>query len=203
MHIHGKRAVRLMSRAGTSDVMERSAALILLDQYVHDPTLKKHCLATGAIMKALAVRFGEDAGYWEIAGILHDIDFELVHGDMQAHGVKGAEILTGAGVDPDMARVIRRHNHFLCTGTYEIPIEIGLQAADSASGLVIACALVKGGRLSEVTVKTVTKKAKEKSFAAGCDRARIALIEPLLPMPEFYTIAIAGLLGIREDLGLT
>jgi len=203
MHIHGNDAVRLMSRAAISDAMERSAALVLLDQYVHDPALKKHCLATGAIMKALALHLRENAPYWEIIGILHDIDFELVHGDMQTHGVKGVEILTAAGADPDMARVIRCHNHFLCPGTYETPIEIGLQAADSASGLVIACALVKGGRLSEVTAKTVTKKAKERSFAAGCDRARIALIEPLLPLPEFYTLAIAGLMEIGEDLGLT
>jgi hypothetical protein len=54
-----------------------------------------------------------------------------------------------------------------------------------------------------VTVKTVTKKAKEKSFAAGCDRSRIALIEPLLPPPEFYAVAIGGLMEIRGELGLS
>jgi hypothetical protein len=102
-----------------------------------------------------------------------------------------------------MARVIQRHNHHLFPGTYEKPIEIALQAADSASGLVIACALLKGGRLSDVTVKTVTKKAKEKSFAAGCDRDRIALIEPILVLPEFYAVAISGMMEIRKDLGLT
>jgi hypothetical protein len=193
----------LMSRTGTHQDMERSSAIALLDQYVHDPGLKKHCLATGAVMKMLAARLGEDAGYWETAGILHDIDFELIHGNMQLHGAKGAEILMGAGIDPEMARVIQRHNHHLFPGTYEKPIEIALQAADSASGLVIACALVKGGRLSDVTVKTVTKKAKEKSFAAGCDRDRIALIEPILVLPEFYAVAISGMMEIRKDLGLT
>ena len=99
--------------------------------------------------------------------------------------MKGAEILTSAGIDPGMARVVQRHNHHLFPGTYTSPVEIALQAADSTSGLVIACALVKGGKLSEVTVKTVTKKAKEKSFAAGCDRDRIALIEPIIALPEF------------------
>ena len=68
---------------------------------------------------------------------------------------------------------------------------------------MIACALVKGGKLLDVTVKTVTKKAKEKSFAAGCDRSRIVLIESILPLPEFYAVAINGLMAIREDLGLT
>jgi len=196
-------AVMLMTRTGTSHVMERSAAVALLDQYVHDPGLKKHCLATGAVMKELAVCLGGDTVSWETIGILHDIDFELIRGDMQIHGIKGAEILTAAGIDPWLVRIIRQHNHHLFSGNYEQPVEIALQAADSASGLVIACALVKGGRLSEVSAKTVTKKAKEKSFAAGCDRNRIALIEPLLPVTEFYTVAIAGLLKVREELGLT
>jgi hypothetical protein len=183
--------------------MERSAAIALLGQYVHDPGLIKHCLATGAVMKALAAQLGEDTGLWETIGILHDIDFELIHGDMQQHGKKGADILTGAGIDSDLARIVQRHNHILFTGNYENPVEIALQAADSASGLIIACALVKGGSLSNVTVKTITKKGKEKSFAAGCDRDRIVLIEPLLALPEFYAVAINGLMAIREDLGLT
>jgi predicted hydrolase (HD superfamily) len=81
-------------------------------------------------------------------------------------------------------------------------VEITLQAADSASGLIIACALVKGGRLSEVSVKTITKKAKEKSFAAGCDRNRIALIMPLMEIPLFYEYALSGMMEIRRELGL-
>jgi hypothetical protein len=174
-----------------------------MDRYVHDPGLIKHCLATGAVMRALAVRLSGDTGSWETIGILHDIDFELIQGDMQTHGIKGADILTDAGFDPRLVRIIRQHNHHLFSGTYELPVEIALQAADSASGLVIACALVNGGRPSEVNTKTVTKKANEKSFAAGCDRNRIALIEPLLAVSEFYTVAIAGLLEIREELGLT
>jgi len=98
------------------------------------------------------------------------------------------------GIDPDLALIVQQHNHHLYSGTYEKPVEIALQAADSASGLVIVCALVKGGRLSDVTVKTVTKKANEKSFAAGCDRGRIALIAPIPALPEFYAVAIEGLI---------
>jgi putative nucleotidyltransferase with HDIG domain len=183
--------------------MERSAAIALLSLYVHEDGLKKHCLATGAVMKALAAHLGEDAELWETIGILHDIDFELICGDMQQHGTKGAEILKEHSIDPDLAGIVQRHNHVLFSGTYDRPVEIALQASDSASGLVTACALVKGGRLSDVTVKTVTKKAKEKSFAAGCDRSRIALIAPILALPDFYAVAIHGLMGIRGELGLT
>jgi putative nucleotidyltransferase with HDIG domain len=183
--------------------MERSAAILLLSRYVHEPGLTKHCLATGAVMKALAGRLGGNPEEWETIGILHDIDFELIGGDMEQHGIKGEEILCGEGIGPVMAAVVKRHNHHLFAGTYTEPVDIALQAADSVSGLITACALVKGGRLSDVTVKTVTKKAKEKSFAAGCDRSRIALIEPLLPLPEFYAVALKGLMEIRGELGLS
>jgi predicted hydrolase (HD superfamily) len=154
-------------------------------------------------MKALAVPLGGDPETWETIGILHDIDFELIGGDMELHGIKGENILLAEGIDPALAAVVKRHNHHLFAGTYTEPVDIALEAADSASGLITACALVKGGRLSDVTVKTVTKKAKEKSFAAGCDRTRIAPIESLLPIPEFYATALGGLLEIRGELDLS
>ncbi len=182
--------------------MERSAAVALLQRYVHGDSLTRHCLATGAIMKSVAGFFSQDPTRWEEIGILHDIDFEYVKEDMQQHGIVGAQLLKSAGVPGDMGEIVRRHNHFLHTGTYESPVEITLQAADSASGLIIACALVKGGRLSDVSVKTITKKAKERSFAAGCDRSRIALIAPLMESPKFYEYALTGMMEIRTELGL-
>jgi putative nucleotidyltransferase with HDIG domain len=182
--------------------MERSAAVALLHQYVNGDGLTKHCLATGAIMKSVARFFSQDLYRWEEIGILHDIDFEFVKEDMQQHGTVGAQLLKNAGVPDQTCEIVRKHNHFLYSGSYESPVEITLQAADSASGLIIACALVKGGRLSDVSVKTITKKAKEKSFAAGCDRNRIALIAPLMEIPAFYEYALAGMMEIRTELGL-
>lgn len=182
--------------------MQRSAAIALLRQHVHGDALVKHCLATGAVMKAVAGPLGGDPARWEEIGLLHDIDFEQVTGDMQKHGAAGARLLKDTGVPDDICGVIAGHNHFLHTAPYETPVEIALQAADSASGLITACALVKGGRLSDVTVKTITKKAKEKAFAAGCDRNRIALISPLMEVSVFYGHALAGLMEIRTELGL-
>ena len=121
---------------------------------------------------------------------------------MQQHGVIGEKLLKTAGIPDDIGEIIRRHNHFLHTGTYRSPAEIALQAADSVSGLIIACALVKGGCLSDVSVKTITKKAKEKSFAAGCDRNRIALIAPLMEVPVFYEYARAGIISTPRNSGL-
>jgi predicted hydrolase (HD superfamily) len=121
---------------------------------------------------------------------------------MRRHGIMGAQMLKTAGIPDEIGEIVQRHNHFLFTGTYDSPVEISLQAADSASDLIIACALVKRGRLTDVSVKTITKKAKEQSFAAGCDRNRIALIAPLIEIPLFYEYALAGMMEIRTELGL-
>jgi len=182
--------------------MDRSASIYLIRNYIHDEHLVRHCLATGAVMKHAARQLHEDEVRWERIGILHDIDFEQIGGDMQKHGAVGYEILLRQGIDSDEAEIIRGHNYLLHNGSYTRPVEIVLQAADSLSGLIIACGLVKGGNLSEVSEKTITKKAKERSFAAGCDRDRIALVAPVIPIPEFYAIALAGLMEIRNDLGL-
>jgi putative nucleotidyltransferase with HDIG domain len=182
--------------------MNRDDSIALLREYVHSDNLFKHCLATAAIMKKIGKYCSEDADRWEIIGILHDIDYELVGEDMQRHGPEGCRILKEHGVDDDVAEVVGRHNHTLY-GPYDAPVEIALQAADSVSGLVIACALVKGGKITEVTPKTVKKKFKEKSFAAGCDRDRIRGIETLMDLPTLYQLAIEGLIGIKEDLDLT
>ena len=151
-------------------------------------------------MREVAKELGEDENLWWRIGILHDIDYDLVKGDMERHGIVGAEILKKEGHD-DIAEIVKRHNHMLF-GDYEKPVEIALQAADSISGLIIACALVKKGRISDVTVKTVKKKFKEKSFAAGCDRNSIRMIEKLMPLEKFYEIAIRALQGVKDDLGL-
>jgi len=182
--------------------MDRNAAIILLREHVHEDSLVKHCLATGAIMKAVAGDLGGDAESWERIGILHDIDFEEISGDMQRHGIAGAAILSTRGIDQESADIVAAHNHFLRTAPYERPVDIALQAADSASGLIIACALVKGGAITAVTPGTVKKKLKDRTFAAGCERDRIASVNGLIDPTLFYEIAIASLAGRRDELGL-
>jgi putative nucleotidyltransferase with HDIG domain len=190
------------SCGGHSSSMDRQACIALIRGHIKDEHLIRHCLATGAVMKHAARHLKEDEACWERIGILHDIDFEEIGGDIQKHGAVGVEILGKEGIDSAETEIIRRHNHFLHQGSYTQPVELVLQAADSVSGLVIACGLVKGGNLSDVSVKTITKKSKEKSFAAGCDRERIALVAPVIPLPEFYGVALAGLMEIKEELAL-
>ena len=186
--------------------MKREEALKLLRKYLKDEKLVKHCIATGAIMRMLARELGENEERWEVVGILHDIDYEVVEKDMKRHGSEGERILLKEGVEEGIARVVGRHNHFalgIGIEEYEEPIEIALQCADNLSGLVIACALVKGGKLSEVSVKTVKKKFKEKCFAAGCLRENIRLVEKLgIQLERAFELAIEGMLSVKDELGL-
>ncbi len=183
--------------------MDRNEALSLLKEHVTTESLLGHCIATAAVMKGLAKELGEDENLYELIGILHDIDFQEIDEDMEKHGEVGYEILKAAGIGDEIALPIRRHNHMLFDGEYTETVEICLQTADSVSGLVIACAYVKGGKITEVTPKTVTKKYKAASFAAGCDRNRIAMSDSLLPRERMYEIAINEFTEVRDELGLT
>ena len=184
------------------ELLSTADALSLLHSHVTSESLRGHCLATAAVMKGFAAELDADAELWERIGILHDIDFEEIHEDMTLHGIRGYEILRDAGVSDEIAEPIRRHNHMLFGGQYTTPVEICLQVADSVSGLVIACAYVKGGRVTDVTPKTVAKKYKTASFAAGCDRSRIVLGDALIPRDRMYEIAIAEITRMRGQLGL-
>ena len=181
--------------------MERSLALELLSRHVHKESLYRHCIATAAVMKETALYLGQDQEEWETIGILHDIDFEFVGEDMQRHGVEGYRILRSEGIDDRIALPVKNHNDMLF-GVSDEPVDRVLQAADNVSGLVIACALVKGGTITDVSPKSIQKKFKEKSFAAGCRREMVRRIEPLIDLPTFFALALKGIAGVSDELGL-
>lgn len=182
--------------------MDKTEALTLLKEHVTSPSLVGHCLSTAAVMKGLAAELGQDTVLWETIGILHDIDFEEIHEDMEKHGIVGYDILREAGVGDEIALPIKRHNHMLFGADYTTLVEICLQVADSVSGLIVACAYVKGGKITDVSVNTVTKKYKAASFAAGCDRTRISMGDALIPRERMYEIAITEITAIKDELGL-
>lgn len=181
--------------------MQREEARDIMRAYLKKESLQSHCLATAAIMKALASRIGTDPEQWELIGILHDIDYELVGGDMGRHGEEGYRILKSHGVEENIASTVRRHNDIIY-GNSDDTVDIALQAADNISGLVIASAAVKGGRITEVTEKTLRKKFREKAFAAGCRREKVMEITKFMELPEFFSLALGAMQEIRTDLGL-
>ena len=105
----------------------------------------------------------------------------------------------GAGIGEEIAGPVKRHNYDL-KGDSGTPVDTVLTAADNISGLVIACALVKEGEISAVSGKTVKRKMKDRSFAAGCSRVRIRMIEKYIELNEFCEIAVEGIKSVKDEI---
>ena len=96
---------------------------------------------------------------------------------------------------------MKKHNYGMY-GNSKTSVDTALTAVDNISRLIIACALVKGGDLSPVSVKTVMKKMKGRPFGAGCSRDIIRMIEDYIVIPEFYKISIEGVKAVKDEIGL-
>ena len=182
--------------------MNKEEALNLLKHHVENPKLINHYIAVGAIMKALAKRFGEDEEKWEVLGVLHDIDYEKTKDTPEKHGLLARELLEGK-IDEEIIRAIERHNPM--TGNVpETLMEKALIPSDAVSGLIVATALVMPGKtLEEVRVESLMDKFKQKDFARAVPRESILKCEEIgLSLEEFFKISLNALKEIREELGL-
>ena len=90
--------------------LTKDSAETLLNQYVKNERMLNHCYASEAVMRALAKRLGRDEEKWAVAGLLHDIDIEVVEGDLKTHGLEAERILKEQGADPDVIDAIVMHN---------------------------------------------------------------------------------------------
>ncbi len=183
--------------------MTRDEALAILEEFTKSESLRKHALAVEAAMRAYARKFGEDEEYWGIVGLLHDFDWEI-HPSTPDHPLKGAEILRERGADEKLIQDILSH----AEGT-GVPRDTLLRkvlfAVDELTGFIIAVALVRPSRsLADLKAKSVTKKLKDKSFAAAISRDDIrAGAEALgIDLAEHIQFVIDALKPIGEQLGL-
>lgn len=183
--------------------MTRQEALDSIGANVENTNTVKHMLATEAIMQALAERLAEDKEEWGLTGLLHDIDMELTEGDMASHSKLGADLVREMGASEAMAHAILCHNE-----AHGIPRETKLDkalfCADPLTGLITAAALVRPDKkLASVEAKSVRKRFKEKSFAAGANRENIATCSELgLELDEFLELGLKAVQGIAKELGL-
>jgi putative nucleotidyltransferase with HDIG domain len=183
--------------------MNREEALGSIKDKVKNENLIKHMLATEAIMRALARRLGDDEEQWGLTGLLHDIDVELTEGDMYHHSKIGAVLVKEMGASEAMTRAILVHNE-----AHGVPIESKLDkalfCADPLTGLITAAALVRPDKkLASVEARSVRKRFKEKSFAAGARREQIATCAALgIELDEFIELGLKAMQGIAADLGL-
>ncbi len=184
--------------------MTRKEAFDSVRANVEDKNLVRHMLATEAIMRALARHLGEDdEEEWGLTGLLHDIDVELTEGDMSSHGKLGADLARELGASETMTHAILCHNE-----THGIPVETKLDkalfCADPLSGLITAAALVRPDKkLAGLEAKSVIKRFKEKSFAAGVDRRQISRCSEIgLELNEFIELGLVAMQGIAAELAL-
>jgi putative nucleotidyltransferase with HDIG domain len=183
-------------------ILDRDYAVSLLSEYVKGDNLKKHMLATEAIMRSLARRFGQNEDIWGMAGLLHDIDYELCGEDTEKHGALGAEMLREKGYPTEIIEAVKAHKKGVEVD--DNIMHIALCAADAVNGLITASALIKPEKsLLAIDTKFIMKRFKEKAFARGANRDEIKLCEKLgLTLEEFITLSLFAMQEIHNELGL-
>lgn len=181
----------------------REQAFDLVAASLKNANLVKHCLASEAVMRALAVHLREDPDKWGLAGLLHDLDAESMP-ELHRHTHEAAEILAKKGVDEEIIEAICLHNEAAHTRKRTSRFEHALAAGETITGLIIATALVYPDRkLTSVKARSIRKRMKEKQFAAGANRAIILECEQIdIPLADFCELCLAAMQGISDDLGL-
>ena len=158
-----------------AECITREAALALLKKYNKEEFHLLHALTVEGVMRWYANDLGlaAEADYWATVGLLHDVDFEMYP---EEHCRKAPELLKEAAVGDDMIRSICSHGYGLCSDIKpELLMEKVLFAADELTGLIGAAALMRPSKsVSDMELKSLKKKYKDKKFAAGCSRDVIA-----------------------------
>lgn len=184
--------------------MTRDEALQLLHEYIKNDRMLSHSVASEAVMKALARRLGQDEEKWGLAGLLHDLDVEMVNADLNVHGLETEKILSAKGVDPEIVEAIRMHNEVASGAKRETLFQHALAAGETVTGLIAATAMVyPDKKVASVKTKSVVKRMKEKAFAASVNRDNIRECEKLgLTLDEFVQISLGAMAEIGDQLGL-
>jgi putative nucleotidyltransferase with HDIG domain len=183
--------------------MNRSEALEIVHEYIQNDNLIRHMLAVEAAMRFYAEKYEQDVETWGITGLLHDFDWEI-HPTLEEHPQAGAPILRSRGVPEEIVRAVLSHADH--TGVKrESLMEKALYACDEVTGLIVAVALVRPSRsLYDLTAKSVKKKWKDRSFAAGANREEItqATEEFGVPLWEHVENVILAMRRIAPEIGL-
>lgn len=187
-----------MSRTPT-----REDAWKLIETHVPSEALKRHALAVEAVMRHMARRAGQDEEMWGIVGLVHDLDYDRFP---EQHCIKVVEILREQDWPEDYIRAVVSHGWGICSEAEPLtPLEKTLYAIDELTGLVTAAALVRPSRsILDMTPKSVMKKWKDKSFAAGANRSVIEKGAAMLgaDLNTLIHETIEGMKPVAEAIGL-
>ena len=177
----------------------REQAYGLLTRYNHEPFHIQHALTVEGVMRWYAneLGHGDEADFWAIVGLLHDVDFELYP---EQHCIKAPELLREGGASEEMIHAIVSHGYGLCVDVKpELEMEKVLFAADELTGLIGAAARMRPSKsVSDMELSSLKKKFKDKKFAAGCSRDVIRQGAEMLGW-ELDTLLERTILAMRPD----
>ena len=182
--------------------MNRQDALDLLYEYTKTESLRKHALAVEAAMRAYARKFGEDEEKWAIVGLLHDFDYEM-YSQVPDHPMKGQEILAQKGYPEEVRRAIISH-----VPQMNVPRDSQMArtlfACDELCGFIVAAALVRPNRISDLEAPSVKKKLKDKAFARTVSREDIyqGIEEMQVDINEHIQFVINALKSVATEIGV-
>ena len=188
----------------------RDQAIEILNKYLTTDHLVKHSYALEAVMKKLGEKLEpEKANEWAIAGLLHDLDADILNykedpEEARIHGLKAVDILKNEGFGNEyIYQAIMAHNQDNGTSRNSILDKV-IYAADPITGFITAITLVyPDKKISSVKVKSVTKRMKELRFAAGANREAMKSIEDIgISFAEFAQLSLEAMQEISDTLGL-
>ena len=181
----------------------REEALALLKKYNKEPFHLQHAYTVEAVMRWYANELGyaEDAPFWAIVGLLHDVDFENWP---EQHCKKAPELLAEINASEDLVHAICSHGYGICSDVEPIDeMEKVLFAADELTGLIWSAALMRPSKsCKDMEVSSLKKKYKDKKFAAGCSREVIARGAQQLgwPLEELMEKTILAMRSCEDDV---
>jgi putative nucleotidyltransferase with HDIG domain len=180
----------------------RDRAWETLTRYTQAEPLRRHALAVEAAVGGYARRFGEDEELWRATALLHDFDYEI-HPTLDKHPQDGAPILREEGYPEELVEAVLSHAEHLAIPR-DTPLKKTLFACDELAGFVHACGLVRPDGIATLEPRSVKKKLKQPSFAAGVHRDEVyAGAEGLgLELDDHITNVIESMRPIADELGL-
>lgn len=181
----------------------RERAWQTLTRYTTSESLLRHALAVEACVGAYAVKLDGDEPFWRATALLHDFDYEM-HPTLDQHPQDGAPILREEGYPEELIESVLSHAEHLHLAR-DTPLKRVLFACDELSGFICACGYVRPEGLATLEAKSVRKKLRQPSFAAGVNREEVTRgAEDLgVPLDEHITFCIAALRPIAGELGLS
>jgi putative nucleotidyltransferase with HDIG domain len=184
-------------------MISREKAIEFLNQHIKNPNMLKHCMASEVVLGAIAGKLGKDQQEWAMAGLLHDIDVEITSGDPLKHGPYAAGMLDGMLSDEAIDAIVM-HNEMATGKARTTVFQHALAAGETITGLIMATALVyPDKKLASVKTKSITKRMKEKAFAASVNRENIMECELIgIPLNDFAELSLTAMQSISDELGL-